>query len=156
MPEWTVRNNVPRSEDKSNHRWQHEHICGWMYRHCQRLMWQLIWNVSDLRALRHILFLLSQSFNLSNSLLDTSLAYFLLNQSIPTVYFDTTWAVRWMRCGTGETSRRLMWKLCRERRSKDAERQTIKNIKPLDGRMIIESGVMRNERWAGWGRRGVE
>lgn len=40
-------------------------------------------------------------------------------------------------------------KECQGRRSKDIRRQKIKNIKPLDGRMIIENGVIKKEGWAG-------
>lgn len=127
------------TKDKSSYRWQCEQICSWMYRLCYCLMWQLIWNVSNLRALRHIIFLLSQSFNLCKSLLNTSRIYSLGHTMNSTV--NQVWYSR-------ETSRRLMWK--------DATREEAKalgDIKPLDGRMITENGVMKKERWAGWGRR---
>ena len=39
-------------------------------------------------------------------------------------------------------------KRCQERKSKDIERQPIRDIKALDGRMIMGNGVVKQERWA--------
>lgn len=45
---------------------------------------------------------------------------------------------------------------CPETRDRGIRRQNIKDLKPFDGRVIIENGVMKKERWAGGCRRGVE
>lgn len=119
--EWTVRNYVRRSEDKSAHRWHHEQICGWMYRLCQCLMWQLIWSGSDPRALRHTILLLSQSFNLVKRLVNT-------NRIVCLIFFISTNCVLWrsLKSEWGgvqysrDTSRRRMWK--------DAKREEAKTL----------------------------